>query len=104
MTSGDVEDMTVIHNVAPAQRTGDRPAPTSTAGSARTAEALELLRAAEAVGGDADRPCAGASTCGRPGALTVVTGEGTTDLCGLHAMNVVFSTSSGPLVLVKPEL
>lgn len=95
----DVEDMTAVHDVAPAQRTGDEPVAT---GSSPTAAALELLRAAEAVTGDPGRRCDGASTCRRPGALTVVTDEGTAALCGLHAMNVVFSTSGGPLALVRP--
>ncbi len=87
-----------MHPVAPAQRTGEAPG----AGSASSAEALELLRAAEALGGDPDRRCEGLGHCGRPGALTVVTADGTAALCGLHAMNAVFNSAGGTLALVRP--
>ena len=90
--------MTVLHPVAPAQRTGEAPL----VGSPSSAEALELLRAAEALGGDTDRRCEGLGHCRRPGALTLVTADGTTALCGLHAMNAVFSTAGGTLALVRP--
>lgn len=96
----DVESMTALHTVAPAPRTGENP--TASTSPAGTDEALALLRAAEAVGGDADRPCEGASTCGRPGALTVVSEHGTAALCGLHAVNVVFSTEPGTVVVARP--
>lgn len=92
--------MTVLHPVAPAQRTGEAVPAASPSG----AEALELLRAAEALGGDPDRRCEGIGTCRRPGALTVVTAEGTASLCGLHAMNAVFSSEGGTLALVRPGL
>jgi hypothetical protein len=90
--------MTALHPVAPAQRTGEVPAP----GSAPSIEALEFLRAAEAVAGAPGRRCEGGSTCRRPGALTLVTTDGTTALCGLHAMNAVFSSEGGTLALVRP--
>lgn len=91
--------MTALHTVAPAPRTGEEP--TASTSPAGTDEALALLRAAEAVGTDADRACEGGGTCSRPGALTVVTEHGTSALCGLHAVNVVFSTAASTVVVAR---
>lgn len=98
--------MTVVHSVAPAQRTGESSAPTPRPAPVddfrrQTLGALEVLRSAESITNHPGRACEGSADCVRPGALAVITEDGTSAVCGLHALNLVFSTSSGPIALVK---
>lgn len=95
--------MTAVHILTPVQRSGSGAASARSASRTPDHEALEVLRAAEGIAGGARQSCEGSSDCGRAGKLTVVTEDGTTSLCGLHAMNVVFSTADGPVALVKPR-
>jgi hypothetical protein len=96
--------MTAAHTTAPTPRTGGAPVSIPAARAERTRDAHDLLRAAESLAAATLEPapaCAGDPDCARPGSLTVVTDDGMSSLCGLHAMTAVFITT-GTLALAKP--